>query len=235
MASLLYFLPMLIALWSIFVAKTGQLFPKQHQLRTKRKAKAISSERVEAIEDAQGVSDGPGKELALPEDPVPVYELYGHPAPPIPLLGSALPQAPIGYGWEIVTLLNPNNDPVLRLSLLDLKTAKEMDAIEADLTVVRRWRYAKPDTYAMYYRRAEQICRGEVTGWLNRGHGREPVYGKDPNELKGKVMMANLITPLVDWASMLALKFIVEHPDETKFNYMLVEAEGNAVKETVHV
>lgn len=38
-------------------------------------------------------------------------------------------------------------------------------------------------------------------------------------------MMANLITPMVDWAALLTLRYIVDHPDETKCNYMLIEAK----------
>lgn len=196
----------------------------------KREAKLQASMAERALKAA---SQSCSKELALPEDPVPVYELYDHPAPPIALLGASLPTAPIGYGWEIHILPNDEGNPALRLAMLDLKTSMVIDAIEGDLVIVRRWKYANDDTYASFYRRAKDQVAKEVTGFQvtdKYGRGGNLIYGKDPQEFMGKVMMANLITPMVDWARLITLRYIVEHPDETKCNYMLIEnmAEASA-------
>lgn len=181
--------------------------------------------------------DSVGKELAIPKEPVKSYELYGHPAPPILVLSASLPSAPIGYGWELTTAINTEGNPALRLAMLDLKTTTVIDAIEGDLVVIRRWKYAKADTYADFYRRAEEQERAKITGYERDpfDHGissylrdRRPIYGADPAKLLGKVMLANLITPMVDWASLLVLRYIVEHPDETKVNYILLESNEEA-------
>lgn len=168
------------------------------------------------------------KELALPEEPIKSYETYDHPAPPILVLRSSLPSAPIGYGWEMYVSTNEDDNPALRLSMLDLKTSAVIDAIEADLVIVRRWKYAAPDTYASFYRRVREKCATEVSGYQTAGSGFEsrrwPKYDKDPTEMLGKVMLANLITPMIDWARLITLRYIVDHPDETKCNYVLIES-----------
>jgi len=168
------------------------------------------------------------KELALPDEPIKSYEVYDHPAPPILVLRSSMPSAPTGYGWELYVTTNDEGNPALRLSMLDLKTSTVIDAIEADLVIVRRWKYAAPDTYASFYRRVQEKCATEITGYQTVGSGfqsqRWPKYGQDPTEMLGKVMMANLITPMVDWARLITLRYIVDHPDETKCNYVLLES-----------
>lgn len=168
------------------------------------------------------------KELAVPEEEKapPVFELYGHPGPPIQILAAALPQAPIGYGWEIHVVPNEDRNPVLRLAMLNLRTSAVQDEIEADLVIVRRWKYANDDTYAAFYRRAEQIAKTTITNHKYDDFARRhtPVYGKSPEKEKGKVMMANLITPMVDWATLITLRYITDNPDETKCNYMLIES-----------
>ncbi|MBB3752533.1 hypothetical protein FHT44_005045 [Mycolicibacterium sp. BK634] len=187
--------------------------------------KAIENRRPKAIESE------PGKELALPEPDAPVYELYDHPGPPIPLLAASLPTAPIGYGWEIVVVTNEAGNPALRCAMLNLRTNMVEDALEADLVIARRWKYANDETYASFYRRAQasvpkrrrQVSRGITMGYADYVY--EAPTGEDINKMLGKVMMANLITPMVDWARLLVLRYIVEHPDETKCNYMLVESE----------
>lgn len=232
-------LPVLAALWSVFVAKTGKLNPlRPIAARASRMGiLGMWMPEAKAIRCSNGTGETIGKELALPEEPVPVYELYDHPAPPIPLLGASLPTAPIGYGWEITTMINESGNPALRLAMLDLATTTVIDAIEGDLVIVRRWKYADDDTYAAFYRRAEAKVAKQITGYeiIERGNyfpsgGPNPIYGKDPQELLGKVMMANLITPMVDWARLITLRYIVNNPDETKCNYMLLEnmAEASA-------
>jgi hypothetical protein len=121
------------------------------------------------------------------------------------------------------------------LAMLDLKTTTVIDAIEGDLVVIRKWKYAKDDTYADFYRRAEDQERSKITGYERDPFEnyvspsyRRPIYGADPAKLLGKVMLANLITPMVDWASLLVLRYIVEHPDETKVNYILLESNEEA-------
>lgn len=223
------FLPVMAGLWSIFVAKTGKLNPM----------KPVASRAARMgilgmwVPDRQAVAQGKAElfsasmELAVPHPDPPVYELYDHPAPPIPLLGASLPQAPIGYGWEIHVVPNEADNPALRLAMLDLKTSTVIDAIEADLVILRRWKYAADDTYPAFYRRAEAQARKEIVGHKTHGSGSyrhtTPIYNDDPSKMLGKVMMANLITPMVDWARLITLRYIVDHPDETKCNYMLIE------------
>ena len=165
---------------------------------------------------------------------------YGHPAAPIALLGASLPQAPTGYGWEIVAVTNEDDNPALRLAMLDLKTSTVVDAIERDMVIVRKWQWAEDDTYAAFYRRAHAIEQTEYAGKYNKAmddyydqrrymisYDRPPKKPEIPTpdgKLAGKVMMANLITPMVDWAALLTLRYIVEHPDDTKCNYMLIES-----------
>ena len=178
--------------------------------------------------DADGAKRSPGTELAIPVDPEPVYELYGHPAPPIPLLGASLPSAPLGYGWEIHVVPNDDGNPALRLAMLDLKTSAVIDAIEGDMVIVRRWKYANDETYASFYRRAEAQSAKEIVGREKSdisGMGWRTIYNTDHTQILGKVMMGNLITPMVDWARLITLRYIVDHPDESKCNYMLIESE----------
>jgi len=201
----------------------------------------IKDDKPIASKKSNPLSSGMHKstELAVP-DPEPVkYEMYGHPAPPIALLGASLPQAPLGYGWEITTVINDDGNPALRLALLDLKTITEVDAIEQDLVVVRKWKYANDDTYAAFYRRAieiedrecEKIYKAKYEHWreMSRydhyGYAKCPEKPRPDGKLAGKVMMANLITPMVDWAALLTLRYFVNNPDETKCNYMLIEAK----------
>jgi hypothetical protein len=204
--------------------------PRTYQvLRARKKKPALTAVEKKYKWSGDVAGQNVGKELALPEQPVKTYESWDHPAPPILVLSASLPSAPIGYGWEIVVVSNEAGNPALRLAMLDLATATVVDAIEADLVILRRWKYAADDTYADFYRRAEAQARAEVTGWRNygdslRGGWRQPIYDKDPNELMGKVMMANLITPVVDWARLITLRYIVDHPDETKCNYVLIES-----------
>lgn len=193
-------------------------------LHRKKKATAIKTEPA-------------SKELALPEEPVKSYESYDHPAPPIPLLAASLCQAPIGYGWEITTTLNKDDNPALRLAMLDLRTSIEVDAIEQDMVIVRKWQWADDDTYAAFYRRANEIEQKECDAqYTQRYESWRSIYMYSPfdekprpergtpcGKLAGKVMMANLITPMADWAVLLTLRYIVEHPDDTKCNYMLIE------------
>ena len=193
--------------------------------------KQITNYHKRAIDKTNSdIADSIGKELALPNEVPPVYETYDHPAPPIALLGASLPTAPLGYGWEIHVVPNEEENPALRLAMLDLSTSTVIDAIEADLVVVRRWKYAADDTYASFYRRAEQQAKQEITGYKESGgynrHRREPIFNDDPSKMLGKVMMANLITPMVDWARLITLRYIVNNPDEAKCNYMLIESEG---------
>ncbi len=191
---------------------------------------AIKAEAAILAEES-GVKVGASKELALPADVTapPVYESYDHPAPPILLLGTSLPKAPLGYGWEITTEPGgPEGNPHLKLSLLDLKHSVEVESIETDLVVARRWKYAADETYAQYYRKVENKARETITGYRHTDWGsRIPVYDTDATKAQGKVMMANLITPMVDWARVLVLRYIVERPDETKTNYMLISSEDS--------
>lgn len=186
-------------------------------LASRRKSKAIKPPESK-----------PSTELAIPDGPV--YEEFGHPGPPIPLLAASLPQAPIGYGWEIIVVTNEVGNPALRCALLNLRTNQVEDALEADLVIVRRWKYAADDTYASFYRQAKaQVMRGYDP--TPQRIGPRDVYSPKPpdtTKILGKVMMANLITPMVDWARLLVLKYIVAYPDETKCNYMLIESEGVA-------
>lgn len=182
------------------------------------------------------------KALAIPEEPPKVYESYDHPAPPIALLGASVCRAPVGYGWEITAVTNEAGNPALRLAMLDLKTSTIVDAIERDMVIVRRWQYADDDTYAAFYRRAEAIeakkrdheyyaavkVYNENLGFTFGHYQKYPTRFKPDGKLAGKVMMANLITPMVDWAALLTLRYIVEHPDDTKCNYMLIESMEGA-------
>lgn len=177
-----------------------------------------------------------------PYVPPKTYETYDHPAPPIALLGASLCGAPLGYGWEITAVINDAGNPALRLAMLDLKTTTEVDVIERDMIIVRKWQYADDDTYAAFYRRAKAIeqieCDLDYEFNLSihqRWHGSGPIARLTPTgELPGKVMMANLITPIVDWAALLTLRYIIENPDETRCNYMLIESMGGPSTEMVH-
>lgn len=164
------------------------------------------------------------KDLAVPEQKK-TYEMFDHPAAPIMVLSAALPSAPTGYGWEMTTAPNEHGNPALRLSLLSLAAdTTAVESIEADLVVVRRWKYAAPDTYAAFYRRAEEQANKTIIGVQYRGPGwHDPTYAS-PTKVQGEVMMANLITPLVDWARLVTLRYIVENPDPTKVNYVLIPA-----------
>lgn len=48
---------------------------------------------INAAKVRQALASGkePGKDLALIEEPEPIYELFGHPAPPLPLLQASVP------------------------------------------------------------------------------------------------------------------------------------------------
>lgn len=226
-------IPFLASIWLIFAHETGKLNPmKPIATRASRMGilgmwKPAGKAQRKAIRCSNGTGATISNELAIPEDPQPIYELYDHPAPPIPLLGASLPSAPLGYGWEIHIVPNDEGNPALRLAMLDLKTSTVIDAIEGDLIILRRWKYANDDTYAAFYRRAEAQARKEIVGYNISGTGpyrhNEPIYNDDPSKLLGKVMMANLITPMVDWARLITLRYIVDHPDESKCNYMLIE------------
>lgn len=180
-----------------------------------------------------------GKEIAAytasPPKPK-VYESFGHPAPPILLLKASMPSAPIGYAWEITTGINDAGNPALKLAMLNMKTGLVIDSIEGDLVIIRRWTYAKDDTYADFYRRCEEKDRvailNEQMAWrqsAERQWERQmqsiPEFKSQTEKglLAGKVMLANLITPIVDWAALITLRYIVEHPDEKKCNYELIE------------
>ena len=213
-----------IYLFVPLVAVIGTLFVRKKAIAQGRYAQLTTNKPWAGDKSGQDVS----KELALPDEPIKSYEVYDHPAPPILVLRSSMPSAPTGYGWELYVTTNDEGNPALRLSMLDLKTSTVIDAIEADLVIVRRWKYAAPDTYASFYRRVQEKCATEITGYQTVGSGfqsqRWPKYGQDPTEMLGKVMMANLITPMVDWARLITLRYIVDHPDETKCNYVLLES-----------
>lgn len=194
-------------------------------------------------EKAGEAAKSPLNDIA-PYQPPKVYETYDHPAAPVALLGASLCRAPLGYGWEITTTINQDENPALRLAMLDLKTTTEVDVIERDMVIVRKWQYADDDTYAAFYRRAKEIETIETDAQANSNpwiYDKSGKYVQNRNyqpaikgNLAGRVMMANLITPMVDWAALLTLRYIVENPDETKCNYMLIESMGGQNAGMVH-
>lgn len=194
----------------------------------------VHSQIKQAVEFAIA-KDRPGSELDIPKEKPPVFDTYGHPAPPIPLLASSVPTAPTGFRWEI-TVHNEDDAPTLKLAMLHV-VAGEVATIEADLTVARHWKYAPDDTYAMLYRKAGRRVTDDL---LAKYQAREYAVSRafppviiakpDPNEAvereKGKVMMANLIDPMVDWARVLTLRYITNNPDPDTCQYMLVKGEA---------
>lgn len=228
---LIYLLPPGVSIATVYIIR------REHRksLVSDPKFKPVPK-RVEDVSDQLELYQEP------PEKPK-VYESFGHPAPPILLLKASMPSAPIGYAWEITTGLNDEGHPALKLAFMDMKTGLVIDSIEGDLVIIRKWRYAKDDTYADFYRRCEEqdrvAVREEKLKWENsveyaydrqmrsmsRSYYDPPMFKPktEPGLLAGKVMLANLITPIVDWASLITLRYIVEHPTRDTCTYELIE------------
>ncbi|WP_242604630.1 hypothetical protein [Mycobacteroides abscessus] len=99
-------------------------------------------------------------------------ERYGHPLPVIATLRSSLPEAPVGYAWEVFVRHGENGAPFLNLRIIDSTTAQPVACTSKDLVHDEYWPWAR--TYRKYT--------------VNAGHAR-------------KRFRRDFLGPLVDWAN----------------------------------